>query len=155
MPRMGKLLIILWFIGICGGMGSSQFISQAQKMTKNPPKKVPKIWDDKLLATWSLPLAGIGAKPHYVSEKEYYALPVDNLRTYPVYHPDFEPKGYREWLKQQGAQLLIEPEKIQTEADWVQAGQRVFDELDVPETRSDDPVILAYISNREVLKRDG
>lgn len=155
MPRMGKLLIILWFIGICGGLGSSQFIGQAQKLAKNPPKKVPKIWDDKLLATWSLPLAGIGAKPHYVSEKEYYALPVDNLRTYPVYHPDFEPKGYRDWLKQQGAQLLIEPEKIQTEADWVQAGQRVFDELDVPETRSDDPAIMAYISDREVLKRDG
>src|SRR5882672_3569510 len=92
--------------------------------------KAPKIWDAKELATWATPIAGVNATPHFYSEEEYYAAPVDNLRTYPVYHPDREPKGYQAWLKQQGAQPLVEPEKIKTAQDWISAGRRVFDELD-------------------------
>jgi hypothetical protein len=33
-----------------------------------------------------------------LSEEQYYALPVDDLRSYPVYHPKLEPPGYREAL---------------------------------------------------------
>ena len=34
-----------------------------------------------------------------VSGAAYYALPEVNLKTYPVYTPDKEPKGYMEWLR--------------------------------------------------------
>lgn len=109
---------------------------------------VPKIWDESKLATWATPIAGLGKSPGHYSEEEYYAAPVDNLRTYPVYHPDREPPGYRNWLLAQGPQPLIEPEKLETNADWIEAGKRVFEELDTEITRTDDPVVLAHFNNR-------
>src|ERR1041384_5516764 len=115
---------------------------------------VPKIWDDRLLATWALPVAGLNVAPNFVPESEYYAAPLDNLRTYPGYHPDFEPKGYQDWLKQQQPMPLIEPDKLKTEQDWIEAGRRVFDELDVPLLRSDDPQAQRYLQDREALKKD-
>lgn len=116
---------------------------------------VPKIWDAKQLAGWAIPVAGVNATPNFYTEEEYYATPMDNLRTYPVYHPGYEPKGYREWIKRQGAQPLIDPAKLKTEQDWIDAGRRVFDELDVPEARSNDPRAIAYVGDREAIKRDG
>lgn len=134
-------------------------ISGSTAQTTSPPAsrqtKAPKIWDAKELATWATPIAGVNAKPHFYSEEEYYAAPVDNLRTYPVYHPDREPKGYQEWLKKQGAQPLVEPEKIKTEQDWIATGRRVFDELDVPITRTNDPRVLRYLRDREAINKDG
>ncbi len=108
---------------------------------------VPKIWDEKALANWATPLTGLGAAPSFYSEKEYYAAPIDNLRTYPVYHPDKEPPGYRDWLKAQGPKPLIEPEKLVSKKDWIEAGRRVFEELDTEVMRSDDPVVLNYFTD--------
>src|SRR5436189_6462158 len=93
---------------------------------------VPRIWSDRELATWATPVAGINTTPRFFTEDEYYRIPVDNLRTYPVYDPDHEPKGYAAWLKKQGPQPLIEPKKLKTEKDWLEAGRKVFDEMDVP-----------------------
>src|SRR5690349_6712227 len=105
---------------------------------------VPKIWDEKAFAGWATPVAGLGERPGHFSEAEYYAAPIDNLRTYPVYHPKFEPPGYRAWMLDQGPQPLIEPRKLETEADWIEAGRRVFEQLDTAVTRSDDPIVLDY-----------
>lgn len=108
---------------------------------------MPRLWAEEALATWATPVAGLGARPGHFSEAEYYAAPIDNLRTYPVYHPRFEPPGYREWMLAQGPQPLIEPEKLETKADWIEAGRRVFDELDTAVTRTDDPVVIGYFSD--------
>ena len=123
---------------------------------------VPKIWDSAALATWATPLAGLGLPPSFASESEYYAAPIDNLRTYPMYHPGREPAGYRDWLKKQGPQRLIEPEKLKTKSDWINAGQRVFEQLDTEITRTDDPRAIAYLtdaaaldSHKEPMDRDG
>src|SRR5262245_29962242 len=78
---------------------------------------VPKIWDEEELATWATPLALIDARPGFYSEAEYFAAPVDNLKTYPVYHPDREPPGYREWLKAQRPAPLIGPERVRTKKE--------------------------------------
>lgn len=112
---------------------------------------VPKIWDEKALANWATPIAGLGVAPGFYSEKEYYAAPIDNLRTYPVYHPNREPAGYRDWLKAQGPKPLIEPEKLKTKADWIEAGRRVFEELDSEISRSDDPVVIGYFSDAKAI----
>ena len=131
-------------------------ISAADAQKTSTPQKltVPKIWDSKQLATWPTPVAGINTIPNFYSEEEYYAAPVDNLRTYPVYHPDFEPKGYRESLTKQGPQPMIEPEKLRTEQDWIDAGRRVFEGLDFPVTRTADPRIFKYLGDREAIKKD-
>jgi hypothetical protein len=80
---------------------------------------------------------------------------VDNLRTYPVYHPRREPPGYREWIKAQGPQRLIEPEKLKTEADWIEAGRVVFEGLDVPWYRTTDPHAISYLLDADALDRYG
>ena len=87
----------------------------------------PRIWNYKDLATWALPITGVNATPNFYSEAEYYAAPVAEFRTYPVYHPDREPAGYMEWLRQLEPKPLVDPAEVRSDADWVGLGQRVFD----------------------------
>ncbi|MFY9608251.1 MAG: hypothetical protein WAU45_06495 [Blastocatellia bacterium] len=145
------VLVLLWAAGTLFLMMSG---SAAQTKSSSTTRKivVPKIWDAKQLATWATPVAGLNTTANFYTEEEYYAAPVDNLRTYPVYHPDFEPKGYREWMFKQGTQPMIEPAKLETESDWIEAGRRVFEGLDFPVTRTDDPRIFKYLGDRVEIK---
>jgi len=103
----------------------------------------PKVWDDRDIAGFRLPLAGLGAPPKLISEREYYALPEINLKTYPVYTPDKEPKGYLEWLQQQEPKPLVDVSKLKTEADWTAAGREVFYGRELPRfTGSEDNLQL-------------
>src|SRR5712691_4348782 len=61
---------------------------------------VPKAWADSALAEWATPLPVLGVRPGFYSEAEFYKIPVDTVyRSYPVYHPDHEPKRYWEWVQ--------------------------------------------------------
>lgn len=114
---------------------------------------VPKLWDDAQLAGWATPVAGLGVPPSYVSEAEYYAAPVDDLRTYPVYHPSREPAGYRESLLKRGPEPLIEPARLSTREDWIEAGRRVFEELDTAASRCDDPEVIGHFTDAASVDR--
>ena len=114
----------------------------------------PKVWDDGDVAGFRLPLAGLGAPPRLISEREYYALPEVNLKTYPVYTPDKEPKGYLEWLEQQEPKPLVDISKLKTEADWIAAGREVFYGRELPRfTGSEDN--LQLIRNPKVIAAYG
>jgi hypothetical protein len=113
----------------------------------------PKIWSDQALATWALPITGVNATPNFYSEAEYYAAPVAEFRTYPVYHPDHEPAGYMDRLRQLEPKPLVDPAEIQSDADWVKLGQRVFDELDTIQFRTDHPDAIKAVRDRELLKK--
>ena len=117
--------------------------------------EVPKTWDEKALADWAIPVTGLGARPGHFSEREYYQTPVENVRSYTVYHPDREPAGYWEWLKKQRPEPLIEPQKLRTEGNWIQAGRRVFEELDAADFRTADPEIIKHARSREWLAEAG
>jgi hypothetical protein len=125
-------------------------VSQAAAEDARPAR----IWNDRDLSTWAIPVAGINQTPRFFTEEEYYRIPVDNLRTYPVYLPGREPAGYQEWLKQQGPQPLIEPAKLHSEKDWFEAGRRAFEELDVPIFRTKDPKAFQYIRDREAILKE-
>jgi mono/diheme cytochrome c family protein len=151
------------FVASCSNAKVAQ---QRELATTESEVVVPKLWDAEQLATWATPIAGLGCGPSYVSEADYYAAPVDNLRTYPVYHPRFEPAGYREWMLAQGPQPLIEPSKLKTRAEWIAAGRGVFEQLDTASSRTDDPAVLAYFgdaatidahrdASHDVIDRDG
>ena len=71
------------------------------------PTRVPRLWTDRALSTWALPIAGVNAAPKFYTEAEYYAAPVDEVRTHPVYLKSREPAGYRDWMRKQGPQPLI------------------------------------------------
>ena len=75
---------------------------------------IPRTWDEAALKDWATPLASLNVRPTHMSAEQYYALPVDNLRTYRVYAPGREPAGYWAFLQKVGPQPLIEPEKLKT-----------------------------------------
>jgi hypothetical protein len=105
--------------------------------------EIPKVWDDAALAEWPTPVAGLNIRPTHIPSKEYYSLMVDNLRTYPVYFPGREPEGYWEMLQHLGPKSLIDPKKLKTEADWIEAGRRVFVEADHIHLRTFDSKLIA------------
>ena len=111
--------------------------------------QIPRSWDEEALKDWATPLAGLNARPSHMPAKEYYALPVENLKTYPVYFPGREPEGYWEMLQKVGPKPLIEPEKLKSEADWVKAGQVVFEEAPSMTSRSMDPKAIAAARSAE------
>lgn len=112
---------------------------------------IPKTWDEKKLADWATPLAGINVRPTHISEKEYYALPVDNLKTYPVYLPDREPAGYWEMLQKVGPKPFLEVGKLKTEADWREAGRQLFVGADHIHQRTYDARLIALARNAKAL----
>ncbi len=140
----GAVCALALFVAVCS----------APPAPKSPSAiVVPKIWDEKELAGWATPLAGLGVPPSFFSEKEYYAAPIDNLRTYPVYHPRREPPGYREWMKKQGPRPLIDPSALRTKVDWIEAGRCVFEQLDTVLSRSSDPVVLSQFSDPQLVDK--
>ena len=89
---------------------------------------IPRTWDSTAMAAAELPLATAKASPRHVSANYYYALPERvAYKNYPVYAPGREPKGYWEWLQKQEPQVVFDPAKLHTEADWIKAGELLFD----------------------------
>jgi hypothetical protein len=108
-----------------------------------PQVSVPKVWADAEASTFRLPLAGLDAPPRLISEREYYALPEVNLKTYPVYAPGKEPAGYMAWINSQEPQPLVDVSKLRTQADWIAAGKEVFYGRELPRfTGSEDNLQL-------------
>jgi hypothetical protein len=105
--------------------------------------QVPRIWDDAALEDWATPIAALGVRPAHYMSAEYYQVPADNLRTYPVYVPDKEPPGYWEWLQQQKPEPLVDVGAIRGERDWIRAGAQAFRDLDTPPARTNDPKMIA------------
>ena len=116
----------------------------AQQMAKPPVT-----WDEAALREWATPIAGLNVRPGHFSAEDYHKAPIDNLRTYPVYYPGREPAGYWEMLQSIGPKPLIEPAALTSDAEWVRAGQRVFDEFDVTAFRVVDPKIVALARSPE------
>ena len=114
---------------------------------------IPRVWDEDALADWATPLAGLNERPTHLSAAEYYAIPEENLRTYPVYMPGREPAGYWESILRAGPQPLIEPEKLTTEADWIAAGEKVF--FDSVVLRTFDPQVIALARDRAAMEALG
>src|SRR5512145_289488 len=116
---------------------------------------VPRLWTNEALARCALTIAGVKATPKFYSEAEYYAAPVDEFRTYKVYVKSREPEGYRDWMRKQGPQPLIEPAKLTSEADWIAAGREVFDGLHLAEFRTAAPGAVRWADDPERMAREG
>jgi mono/diheme cytochrome c family protein len=116
---------------------------------------IPKTWDEVALADWATPVAGLNLRPSHMSASEYYSWPTENVRTYPVYYPGLEPKGYWEMLESIGPKPLVEADTLNTEDDWTAAGRRVFDELDHFHLRTYDPKFIAAARSLETFQQPG
>jgi len=107
------------------------------------PTAAPRIWDDAALVDWATPVATLNVRPAHYSSAEYYRMPGENLRTYPVYPPDREPPGYWEELQKKKPEPLVDVSKMRSAADWVAAGERAFREVDNFWSRTSDPALIA------------
>jgi len=99
---------------------------------------IPRAWDDEQIASLELPLANPLGSPKHVSADYYYRIPVRTIyRQYPVYPPGHGPEGYFSWLRQQEPEIVWGEDKngkryappLKTEADWIKAGEIVFDSV--------------------------
>jgi len=114
--------------------------SQAQKSGNAFSPIIPKTWDDVEIAKHEVSLADPTGSPKHVSSDYYYRIPVRPIyQGYPVYAPGHEPPGYMEWLRQQEPVILWDDKghapPLKTEADWIRAGEIVFDSPIVFDTR--------------------
>jgi hypothetical protein len=95
-------------------------------------RSIPRTWDDGEIARHEVPLADAGASPKHVSSDYYYRIPVRPIyKGYQVYAPGREPAGYLDWVRQQEPVVLWDDKghspALQTESDWIRAGEIVFD----------------------------
>lgn len=93
---------------------------------------VPRTWDDAAMADLEVPLANPIWSPKHVSADYYYRIPVRPIyKQYPVYAPGRDAAGYLDWLKRQDPQIIWDDRghapPLETEADWISAGELVFD----------------------------
>jgi hypothetical protein len=92
---------------------------------------IPDAWDAARLETLQVPLAHAPASAKHVSKEYYTSLPVRPIyKSYDVYRPDLEPTGYLDWLQKQEPEVVWDEKTspvLQTEADWIKAGELVFD----------------------------
>jgi hypothetical protein len=92
------------------------------------------------MATLEVPLANPIGSPKHVSAGYYYRIPVRPIyKSYPVYAPGHEPPGYMDRLRRQEPQTVWDDAghapPLETEADWIKAGEIVFESptgIDLP-----------------------
>jgi mono/diheme cytochrome c family protein len=114
-----------------------------------------RVWNDKDLAQWATPVAGLGVRPGHHTERDYYAAPAGEwLRTYPVYFPGRQPAGYFEDLQKKRPEPLIRP-GARTKKEWIRDGQIVFREMDVFPLRSYDRDLIDIVRSADALSRAG
>ncbi len=90
--------------------------------------QVPQTWDPDAIASVEIPLADARNSPTHISRDYYYRIPVRRVyKSYPVYAPGREPKGYWEWLRQQEPEVVFDPVRLKSQADWIKAGELVFE----------------------------
>ena len=90
--------------------------------------RIPRTWDERALQSQQIPLANPAISPKHISADYYYRMPVRSIyRSYPVYYPEREPQGYWESLKLKEPEIIFEESRLRTAADWIKAGEMVFD----------------------------
>src|SRR6188474_2878735 len=91
-------------------------------------EEIPKTWDEEKLYSSLLPLVDTSIKVKPVPEEYYYRIPERVIyKTYPMYMPGHEPKGYFEWLRKQDPMVMFSPASLKTEEEWIKAGEIIFD----------------------------
>ena len=117
-----------------GTIALLSFWGTAQE-TRSQAYNVPKAWHQEDIDSLLLPPAHTHGIPTHISEDYYYKIPVWRfVKTYPVYHPDYEPKidgkEYFEWLQSRKPEpILNDFSALRTEADWQSKGPTLGKEV--------------------------
>ncbi|PWT74655.1 MAG: hypothetical protein C5B59_10655 [Bacteroidetes bacterium] len=89
---------------------------------------IPRLWDLQKYKSGYMPLADRSVDIQQISEELYYKIPERvGYKTYPFYLPGREPKGYYAWLLGQQPEIVFNISNIKSEADWVKAGEMIYE----------------------------
>ena len=143
------------------GFAISAHNSNAQKAKLQPDilKTWPKTWVDAEIAELEVPLADPVGSPKHISAEYYYRIPARKIyKSYPIYAPGKEGRGYLDWLKRQEPEIVFDATKLKTEADWITAGEIVFHapvafEVVTPDDKTRNPKWYEKIGT--LLMKDG
>jgi hypothetical protein len=143
---LSRIKFVFVFILLAGSVFVVLSQRKAHVNTSRFIPAIPRVWDDAEMAGLQLPLVQSNASPKQISSDYYYRIPVRTIyKNYPVYAPGKEPAGYLEWLKQQGPESALDVSTLKTEADWIRAGELVFDSP----TSYDNIALVADVRNPE------
>jgi hypothetical protein len=88
---------------------------------------IPRAWEKSAVESLELPLARREFSPVHISEGDYYKIPERVIyKSYPVYAPGREPAGYMNYLRSLDPEIAFDTAKITTSAQWIAAGEIVF-----------------------------
>ncbi len=94
----------------------------------SPTQVIPVTWDEDALVEYEVPPPDPTMHPEFISAEYYYGIPERVIhQTYPVYHPDVQPDGYIDSLAALGPRSMLDTDTLETEDDWLRAGELVFD----------------------------
>jgi hypothetical protein len=89
---------------------------------------IPKLWDMEKLSSAHVQLVDKSIHVEPISEALYNKIPERvAYKTYTLYMPGREPKGYYEWLLKQKPEIIFDASKIKSEEDWAKAGEIIYD----------------------------
>lgn len=90
--------------------------------------EIPKVWDAAQLQSMHLPYPDTTVELKFISEEEYNKIRERvSYKTYPFYMPGSEPKGYYDSLAKLDPEINFSTEDLKTEADWIKAGEIIYD----------------------------
>src|SRR5689334_12723188 len=122
-----KIKLVVVFILLAGSLFVVMSQRKAHVSTAPFTPIIPRVWDDAEMAQLQLPLIDSAASPKQISSDYYYRIPARTIyKNYPVYAPGKEPAGYLEWLEEQEPESAFDASSLKTEADWIRAGELVF-----------------------------
>ena len=132
-PRWHNLPHVVPSIAIAAVMNSvtsrltACVVSCLPLMAQEQAPTIPRTWDVDRMDGLELPNALTGKPAKHVDADYYYSIPATTIfRTYPVYHPDHEPKGYLEDLAKRAPERTFDSQSLKSDEDWRTAGERVF-----------------------------
>ena len=120
-----KTLRFCFLVASFGLMLFSLSLGQEPKINR---AVIPKTWDSEALRAFQTQLADPKVSTKLISSSYYYSIPIRPIyKSYPVYRPDREPRGYMDQLKRQTPRVIFDSTKLRSEADFTNAGEMVFD----------------------------
>lgn len=89
---------------------------------------IPRTWDEAALVDYEVPPPDPSIHPEFISAEYYYGIRERVIhQTYPVYRPDAEPVGYLDSIEALGPRSVLDTDTIDTEDEWIRAGELVFE----------------------------
>lgn len=94
----------------------------------SPPQEIPRTFDEEALLHYELPPPDPSITVEHVSPEYFYGIEERVIHeTYPMYHPDHEPEGYLDSLRTLEPASALDTDTLDTDEEWIRAGELVFD----------------------------